>query len=166
MCLLSTLSLAVISNCAGWTVETPLSLWHQCPSQAFHRILQDSQFLFGTSELIFFREASYFWFGEELGGLGSRSPADIIRIPKALSTKTHAANTTFSVPPRIFWWILLVVNPFKHKLIICLCWRCASYEHEFLKSVLARFELDFVTHTLIIELYIYFGLGMYFSSAL
>lgn len=80
-------------------------------TEVFFRI-QNRGIPFGKSELIFFREGSYFWCGEELGGLGSRSPADIIRLLKAVSTKKYPANTPFSVPPRIFWCIPLVVNPF------------------------------------------------------
>lgn len=79
-------------------------------TEFFFRI-QNRWIPFGKSELRFYREGSYFWVGEELGGLGSRSPADIIRVLKAISTKKHPANTPFSVPPRIFWCIPLAVNP-------------------------------------------------------
>lgn len=37
---------------------------------------------------------------------------------------------------------------------------------KFLKSILARFELYFFSHTLFIELFVYFGFGVYFNNDL
>jgi len=81
------------------------------PLTEFFFRIQNREIPFGKLDLRFFREGSYFWFGDELGGLGGRSPAGIFRILKAVSTKNHPANTPFSIPLRIFWCILLVVNP-------------------------------------------------------
>lgn len=113
-------SLSVFSNCKSeqWQTDLPLSVTWTFSALDLDKTLteffriQNRGIPFGKSELPFFRDRRYFWFGEELGGLGSRSPADIIRVLKAISTKKHPANTPFSVAPRIFWCILLVVNPF------------------------------------------------------